>query len=138
MENLIPYIRRKKNIKQRDMARALEVSPSYLCKVERGIQEPSEKLKISCAEYLRIPEQELFPDKTDKRKLQNINNSFKNRLWSFRKEKGIQQKQLAKLIGCSPSYLSKVEKGMQEPNGKFRKKCAKILKIKEIELFPLN
>ncbi|NMB64064.1 MAG: helix-turn-helix domain-containing protein, partial [Spirochaetes bacterium] len=35
---MILYYRRKKNIKQVDMAKALHVSPSYLCKIERGVQ----------------------------------------------------------------------------------------------------
>ena len=136
MENIIQYIRRKRNIKQRDMARDLKISPSYLCKIENGIQEPSRKLIGSCAEYFSIPEKELFPSSTPKRKIESINSTFKNLIWSIRRAKGIKQKELAKRLGCSPSYLSKVEKGFYDPNIKFKNKCAKILKIKVVDLFP--
>jgi transcriptional regulator with XRE-family HTH domain len=52
-----------------------------------------------------------------------------------RQEKGIKQYELARQLECSPSYLSKVEKGLQRPNDRFRKRCAKILRVKESELF---
>ena len=136
MENMIPYFRREKKIKQVDLARALKVSPSYLCKIEKGLQEPTERFVKSCAEFLNVAVEELFPVKKKKReKIRNIKSSHSNKLWSVRRERGIKQYELARMLDCSPSYLSKVEKGLQEPNGKFRKKCAKILKIKEIELF---
>lgn len=136
VKNLIPYFRRKKNIKQYDMARALNVSPSYLCKVERGTQEPTEQFKKACARHLNIPIKQLFPEKIEEKNVEKINNSFKNKLWSVRKEKSIKQYELANMLDCSPSYLSKVEKGLQEPTGSFKKACAKILKIRESELFP--
>ena len=118
------------------MAKDLQISPSYLCKIEKGLQEPSKKLMCSCAEYLSIPENELFPERTPKSKIENINSTFQNMLWSTRNARGIKQKDLARSLGCSPSYLSKVEKGFYDPNLKFKNKCAKILKIKVVELFP--
>jgi putative transcriptional regulator len=135
VKNLLAYIRRKKNIKQNDMARAMDVSPSYLCKIETGVQKPANGFKKACARYLCMPENALFPENIDPNKINTINRSFKNKIWSARKEKGLMQYELAKLLDCSPSYLSKVEKGFQEPTGKFKKKCAMILKIKEAELF---
>jgi putative transcriptional regulator len=133
---MIPYIRRKKNIKQYDMAKALRVSPSYLCKIEKGIQEPSDKFKQACAKYLNVSAPALFPQAIDDAKIRTINRSFSNKLWSVRKEKKIKQYELARHLRCSPSYLSKVEKGLQEPTVQFKKMCAKILKTKEHELFP--
>jgi len=136
VDNIIQYIRRKKKIKQNSLARELNVSPSYLCKIERGAQKPTEKFIASCAKFLNVSINELFPDRVERDRLVNINNSFKNQLWSVRKEKRIKQKALADLLECSPSYLSKVEKGLHFPSDKFKKKCAKILKVKETELFP--
>ena len=136
MKNIIQYIRRKKNIKQNDLARALRVSASYLCKVENCLQKPTEKFIRACSRYLDIPREELFSKEIEKGKMENLNSSFKNRIWSVRQEKGIKQNELAKLLGCSPSYLSKVEKGLFYPNEQFRRKCARILKIKTADLFP--
>ncbi|MCP4132592.1 MAG: helix-turn-helix domain-containing protein [bacterium] len=133
---MIPYFRRKMRIKQYDMAKDLRVSPSYLCKVETGLQNPTERFKDLCARYLKVTVPELFPKKIDKKNIETVNTSLNNKLWNVRKGKGIKQYELAKLIGCSPSFLSKIEKGQQKPNSRFKKKCAKILKIKEAELFP--
>jgi transcriptional regulator with XRE-family HTH domain len=135
VENLIPYIRRKKSISQFEMAKALHVSPSYLCKIEKGSQQPTEKFKQACSKYLNVPLSALFPDNLDRSRIKNINRSFKNKLWSVRKEKRLKQYELAKLLKCSPSYLSKVEKGLQEPTRQFKRLCARVLKTREIELF---
>ena len=131
-ENRISIIRREKKIKQRDLATALGISPSYLCKIEKVVQEPTDKFIKACSEYLGVSENELFspPNKKTKRKSQ-----FKNKLWEIRQAKGIKQYELARILECSPSYLSKVEKGLQCPNDKLRKLCARVLKIKEKELF---
>ncbi|HOF13703.1 MAG TPA: helix-turn-helix transcriptional regulator [Spirochaetota bacterium] len=133
---MILFFRRKKNIKQVDMAKALNVSPSYLCKIERGVQEPTEEFKRMCARYLNISVSKLFPERVKNSK-DVINDivTAKNKLWNIRMAKGIKQYELAKLLHCSPSYLSKVEKGLQEPTDEFKKVCAKVLKVKEIEIF---
>ncbi len=135
MDNLLSHVRRKKNIKQNDMAKAVDVSPSYLCKVEKGLQKPSRKFKQACARFLNVSVNVLFPEKHADEKIQKINQGFKNKLWSIRKERKMKQYELARLLKCSPSYLSKVEKGLQDPTDKFKKNCAKILKIKEVEIF---
>ncbi|MCL1910790.1 MAG: helix-turn-helix domain-containing protein [Leptospirales bacterium] len=131
-ENRISIIRREKKITQRTLAAALGVSPSYLCKIEKVVQEPTDKFIKACSEYLDVSENELFspPRKKMKNKYQ-----FENKLWEIRQAKGMKQYELARILECSPSYLSKVEKGLQFPNDKLRKLCARALKIKEKELF---
>lgn len=137
MANMILYYRRKKNIKQVDMAKALHVSPSYLCKIERGVQEPTEEFKKQCAKHLNVSIAKLFPENfPDKKEIINDFVPSKNKLWSIRISKGIKQYELAKMLHCSPSYLSKIEKGMQHPTDDFKKICAKVLKVKETEIFP--
>ena len=131
-ENRILFIRREKKIKQRDLAAALGVSPSYLCKIEKTVQEPTDKFVKACSEYLGVSENELFSEPHKKMKDKH---QFKNKLWEIRQAKGIKQYELARMLECSPSYLSKVEKGLQCPNNKLRKLCARALKIKEKELF---
>ena len=150
MTTLLPYIRRLRKIKQNDMAKALDVSPAYLCKVEKGIMEPTERFKKQCAAFLKTTIAELFPEKKiDSAKIETISKREKrrktpasaaahaeNNLWRYRTQKGVQQNDLAAALGCSPSYLSKVEKGHSEPTGEFRKRCARALKVKESVLFP--
>jgi len=137
LNNLLPVIRRAKGIKQVDLAKSLSISPSYLCRIERGLLEAPDELKAQCSEILGVTVNELFPDEkinTDR----NFSNSTSNNLWQIRMKKKLKQNQLAILMDCSPSYISKIEKGLQAPNDKFRKKCAKILKVKESEIFPKN
>lgn len=136
MDNIIPLLRRERGIKQRDLARSLEVSPSFLCKVEKGLVEPTVIFMTSCAGYFNEPVDTVFPRETRTRADLLNSKCAGNNLWSVRRRKNIKQKSLADLIGCSPSYLSKVEKGQQIPNEHFRKKCARILKTRETELFP--
>lgn len=38
------------------------------------------------------------------------------RIRELRKSKGLTQKQLAKILGCSPSAVSNWEQGIREPN----------------------
>lgn len=135
MANILPYIRRKMKLKQNDLAKALGVSPSYLCKIENGTMEPNEKFMDSCAEYLKVPRTVLFPTKVQKEKISTMEMNQKNRLWTVRQQKGIRQYELAKLLKCSPSYLSKIEKGLQKPSMNFKNRCAKLLKVKMQELF---
>jgi transcriptional regulator with XRE-family HTH domain len=130
------------------MAKALDVSPAYLCKVEKGIMEPTDRFKKECAVFLKTTVAELFPEKkVDAAKIETLSKREKskktrsvaaqeNNLWRFRRQKGVQQNDLAATLGCSPSYLSKVEKGHSEPTDEFRKRCAKALKVKESLLFP--
>ena len=122
------------------MAGALDVSPSFLCKVEKGLLDPSEKFIQMCSEYLNVPVDKLFPEEKKKaravKKIQAVETEAENMLWHIRQERGIKQYELAQKLSCSPSFLSKVEKGLQSPNDKFKKKCARILKVKENVLFP--
>jgi putative transcriptional regulator len=134
VETTIPFVRRQKKIKQNDMARALNVSPAYLCKVEKGIMRPTDSFKKQCALYLKSTINDLFPKKVDYSRF-SLKKNPGNRLWEFRQKKGIKQNDLAKSLKCSPSYLSKVEKGHSEPTADFKKKCSKILNIREKEIF---
>jgi transcriptional regulator with XRE-family HTH domain len=130
-------LRRTKGIKQCDLAKALDISPSLLCKIEKGLFTPTDIVKEKCALFFNEDIESIFlPDGNKKLELLTKIGSINNYLWSVRLKKNIKQNKLAELIGCSPSYLSKIENGIQEPNATFKKKCAKILKIKEIELFP--
>jgi transcriptional regulator with XRE-family HTH domain len=138
LNNLIPLIRRKMKIKQRDLAIALNVSPSYLCKVEKGLVKPTESFKKICADYFNENVDSIFPAEQIKKNILYSDSSTVNNVWAARKKKNLKQNKLAEQLECSPSYLSKIEKGKQVPTDKFKKKCARILKIKEAELFPGN
>jgi len=131
MGNSISKYRRIRKIKQNDMAKAMGVTPSYLCKIEKDSIDAPESFKKSCAEYLDVELNVLFsPSK------KVIVESDSNMIWNERTKKGITQRELASMLKCSPSYLSKIEKGEIDPPFEFKKECAKIFRKKADKLFP--
>ena len=132
MGNSISKYRRIRKIKQNDMAKAIGVTPSYLCKIEREIIEAPESFKRTCAEFLGVDICILF---SPSRKV--VVDSDSNMLWNERSKKGMTQRELAVKLKCSPSYLSKIEKGEIDPPDEFKKECSKLFRIKADKLFPV-
>ncbi len=137
MKNMIPLLRRDKNISQVELAKKLGVSPSYLCKIEKSLQTPSYGFVQKCAEVLDVPEKELFPGKLNHKEITRVLAEKNNPIWIERTKKGLKQVELARLINCSPSYLSKVENNQITPTDYFQTICAKVLKKKRSYLFPI-
>ena len=136
MKNHLYLLRKKKKIKQYDMATALGVSPSYLSKIETGDQEPTEKFKTNCAKYLKMPVSFLFTERDIRDIFPDFYEGLKNIIWIHRFSRNIRQSTLAEKLEVSKPFLSKVELGLVEPSEKFKKNCVKILKLPLNELFP--
>ncbi|EOQ88317.1 transcriptional regulator [Leptospira bourretii] len=128
-------LRKKRGIKQYDMARALGVSPSYLSKIETGAQDPTEKFKSSCAKYLKTSVDKLFNESAVEDIYPEFSNGLKNKLWAVRRELGIKQYDFAKKLKVSTPFLSKVELGLLEPPEDFKNLVSKVLKMEKNELF---
>lgn len=135
MKNHIYMLRKKRGIKQYDMARALGVSPSYLSKIETGSQDPTEKFKQSCAKYLKTTLEKLFNEQAVEDVYPEFTEGLTNRLWAKRRELGIKQYDMAKKLKVSTPFLSKVELGLLEPPEDFKNLASKALKMKKEELF---
>lgn len=135
MNNHIYMLRKKRGIKQYDMARALGVSPSYLSKIETGAQDPTEKFKSSCAKYLKTSVDKLFNESAVEDIYPEFSNGLKNKLWAVRRELGIKQYDFAKKLKVSTPFLSKVELGLLEPPEDFKNLVSKVLKMEKKELF---
>ncbi len=136
MKNKLSLLRRKRGIKQYLLAEYLNVSPSYLCKIEKGNMEPDEDFINRCVDFFNEKKDFIFSPIIEIKNFLILDEGLNNNLWKARTDRKIKQNRLAELLGCSPSYLSRVEKGIQKPNSDFKKKCARILKIKQVELFP--
>ncbi|EQA53873.1 helix-turn-helix transcriptional regulator [Leptospira kmetyi] len=128
-------LRKKRGVKQYDMARALGVSPSYLSKIETGSQDPTEKFKQSCAKYLKTTLEKLFNEQAVEDVYPEFTEGLTNRLWAKRRELGIKQYDMAKKLKVSTPFLSKVELGRLEPPEDFKNMASKALKMKKEELF---
>jgi len=117
------------------MATAIGVSPSYLSKIETGVQKPTKKLKRACVEYLKVSIDDLFNDKDIVKAFPDFLKDIKNKLWAIRKMKGIRQRAFAGKLKVSIPYLSKVEFGLIEPSDSFKKNCAKEFRMSEEKIF---
>lgn len=135
MKNHVYMLRKKRGIKQYDMARALGVSPSYLSKIETGSQDPTEKFKMNCAKYLKTSVEKLFNDFPVEEVFPEFSEGLTNKLWAKRRELGIKQYDMAKKLQVSTPFLSKVELGLLEPPQDFKQLASKIFKMEEKELF---
>lgn len=135
MNNHIYMLRKKRGVKQYDMARALSVSPSYLSKIETGAQDPTEKFKVACAKYLKTSVDRLFNESAVEEIYPEFSTGLKNKLWAVRRELGIKQYDFAKKLKVSTPFLSKVELGLLEPPEQFKTLASKALKMSKKELF---
>lgn len=135
MKNHIYMLRKKRGIKQYDMARALGVSPSYLSKIETDSQEPTERFKVNVAKYLKTSLEKLFNDQPVEEIFPEFSVGLTNKLWAKRREMGIKQYDMAKKLKVSTPFLSKVELGLLEPTEEFKQLASKVFKMEQSELF---
>ncbi len=135
MKNHIYMLRKKRGIKQYDMARALGVSPSYLSKIETDSQEPTERFKVNVSKYLKTSLEKLFNDQPVEEIFPEFTSGLTNKLWAKRREMGIKQYDMAKKLKVSTPFLSKVELGLLEPTEEFKQLASKVFKIEQSELF---
>lgn len=135
MKNHIYMLRKKRGIKQYDMARALSVSPSYLSKIETDSQEPTERFKVNVSKFLKTSIEKLFNDQPVEEIFPEFSNGLTNKLWAKRREMGIKQYDMAKKLKVSTPFLSKVELGLLEPTEEFKQLASKVFKMEQSELF---
>ncbi len=128
-------LRKKRGIKQYDMARALGVSPSYLSKIETDSQEPTERFKVNVAKFLKTSIEKLFNDLPVEEIFPEFSTGLTNKLWAKRREMGIKQYDMAKKLKVSTPFLSKVELGLLEPTDEFKQLASKVFKMEQSELF---
>jgi len=138
MNNHIYMLRKKRGVKQYDMARALGVSPSYLSKIETGAQDPTEKFKVACSKYLKTSVDRLFNESAVEEIFPEFATGLKNKLWAVRRELGIKQYDFAKKLKVSTPFLSKVELGLLEPPEQFKTLASKALKMSKNDLFLIS
>jgi putative transcriptional regulator len=128
-------LRKKRGIKQYDMARALDVSPSYLSKIETNSQEPTERFKVNASKFLKTTIDKLFNDDPVEEIYPEFSKGLVNKLWAKRREMGIKQYDMARELNVSTPFLSKVELGLIDPPDDFKELASKVFAIKIDDLF---
>jgi DNA-binding XRE family transcriptional regulator len=61
--------------------------------------------------------------------------NMKNKIAAVRESKYLEQQELAAMVGCSPNWLCKIEKGRQNPGFKLAKRIAKALEVAVDDVF---
>jgi len=161
----IRTLRKQAGLNQRQLAERIGVDFSYLSKIENGvIPPPSEEVILKLAEALNTDKDELMASagKVPSDIVQILKNkdilsslregsssnknagttdssdSFSTRLRKLREGTGLSQAELAKRVGVSFTYLSKLENGVKPPpSQKIILKLAEALKCDKDELLTL-
>ena len=112
-------IRKEKNITQKDLARELNISQSYLSDIENGRKNLSINTIERIAKKLGVSIAYLTSDNTQLNKEKNFN-ELGNFLRAFRESKNVTLRKLGLKINYSPTYISSVENGKKKnPSRKF-------------------
>ena len=98
--------RRRIGITQRDLAKALELSPAYISLIETERQPVSEPIAVKMSELYGIDARWLLYGVAPK--------GEKSRLRQARDEIGLSQRDMAAKLGISAQYLGMMERGDQQ------------------------
>lgn len=128
---LIRDTRKCRNLSLQDLAKKADISVSYLSEIERGKKQPSLETINKLSKALNIPKEGLV-SKSPKTDISN--NSLGERLYFFRKKKGLSISDLAKKVGISDTYLCQIEGQNVMPSISTLKKIAKALDVCPIDL----
>ena len=130
----------------RQLAEKVNVSPSYISKIENGVlAPPSEKVILALAEFLNTDKEELMTSggKLPRHIVQIQRNrakaEFGVRLRELRNLASMTQRELASRASVNYSYVSKIENGlMPPPSQKLILRLADILNVDKDELMALT
>ena len=134
----IKYFRKKKGVKQKDLAAALDVSATHVALIEKGLRKPSVDLMLKICLFLNeefnemlIPQRHKVRDiggkrvkpfpkragrglsvgRTQKAKMDEIMENFGENVRKARKERGFNISELASYIDVTTARLRAIEKG---------------------------
>lgn len=109
-------LRKEYEITQRDICSKLSISTATLSQYENGLRQPSYDILKKIADFYNVSIDYLL-GRTDIKKVNNwCNMNFANRLKLLRKEKGLNQTELAKEFNITSRTISQYEKGIRTPD----------------------
>ncbi|NMB40594.1 MAG: transcriptional regulator [Firmicutes bacterium] len=115
----IRMYREENKLSLKELAKASQISYSYLCGIEKGFALPSIRSLRKIAAGLNIPLNNLISTGSD----------LGTKLTGIRKEHGLNKSQLAKKSGVSPGLIGKLEKGEVQPSLQTIEKIASALEV---------
>lgn len=128
---LIRDTRKCRNLSLQDLAKKASISVSYLSEIERGKKQPSLETVNKLSQALNISKEGLFSDSP---RSSMSGSSLGERLYLFRKRKGLSLSELAKKVGISKTYLCQIEGQNVMPSISTLKEIAKALDICPVDL----
>jgi transcriptional regulator with XRE-family HTH domain len=130
-ENIVA-IRKKKNISQKSLAKAVGITPQSLLKIEKGHVNPKSETLEKIMQALDISANELYVnEETDDFHIQL---PFARNLKRLRNGEQLSLDELASKTGISVTQLSGLEIGSQRPSPNLLEKIAEALSVSSDEL----
>ena len=118
--NRIKLLREEIGLKQDELAKKIDVSPSAIGMYERNLREPNNEITLKLANFFEVSTDFLL-GKSDIRNVEEMqkissNMFFGNRIKQLRNELGLTQEDFAKKIGYTRTAISAWEIGRNEPS----------------------
>jgi transcriptional regulator with XRE-family HTH domain len=118
----IRALREEKNLSLTELGNFTNLSPTYLSEIEREESIPSLPTLRKLAKFFDVPIS-IFLNSN------SIGSIMAEKLIKARRQKGLSQKELAKLAGVSPGLIGQLEKGKVNASLKTIKKLAEVLDV---------
>lgn len=123
------FLRRRQGLTQVDLARRTGISAPTICKLERGGATLHPEIVGKLLAYFGREAAEAFPDGKDGVDHFVPVTDFGSWLRNFRVRKGLQQVELAKLLGVSKASISAYEKSQTRPRKAVLRRLKKAFKL---------
>jgi len=116
MSEKLIELRKKRKLKQRDLAELLNVSKGTYCRNENGCFSPGEDKLCVLANFYGIAVEELIDGDSEKNVTKAVKRVVGERLFELRKEKNLNQYHLSKLLKVENNTYVRYEKGYTAPS----------------------
>ncbi|MDD5656838.1 MAG: helix-turn-helix transcriptional regulator [Elusimicrobia bacterium] len=131
------FLRKRQGLTQAILSRRTGISPATICKLERGGETAHPEIVGKLLAYFGRDVVEAFPEGKDVFNELAPVKDFGSWLRNFRVRKGLQQVELAKMLGMSKASVSAYEHNQTKPGNVILKKLRAAFKLQgEFDRFP--
>ncbi|MDD5658225.1 MAG: helix-turn-helix transcriptional regulator [Elusimicrobia bacterium] len=123
------FLRKRQGLTQAGLSRRTGISPATICKLERGGETAHPEIVGKLLAYFGRDAAEAFPESKDAVDELIPVKDFGSWLRNFRVRKGLQQVELAKLLGMSKASVSAYEQNQTRPGNVVLKRLRKVFKL---------
>ncbi|MDD5657983.1 MAG: helix-turn-helix transcriptional regulator [Elusimicrobia bacterium] len=123
------FLRKRQGLTQSGLSRRTGISPATICKLERGGETTHPEIVGKLLAYFGRDVMEAFPEGTDAVNELIPVKDFGSWLRNLRVRQGLQQAELAEMLGVSKASMSAYEQNQTKPRNGVLKRLRKVLKL---------